>query len=482
MGILYGGDGVMLALRNRFLMPPLKLGYSDGGGAITPAHHVFYLERSRYLGAVTLEPMYLHKSLREIPTQIGIDDDLKIEGLKKLTEAIHGTGAKVIAHLNHPGRMANPRIPGNIHLSSTDRACENGGAIPRRMSPENMEKVAEIFVSGARRAQEAGIDILELQMGHGYLLAQFLSPAVNDRHDEWGGSFENRVRFPLGVLDAVRKVVDLPIIVRLSGDEMIAGGIQVKEMIALGNLCKDRQVAALHVSAGTVCTTPPWFFQHMFVPKGKTWELAAQIRKGTGLPVVAVGRIDTKEDVERLQEEFKADYLAVGRALVADPLWVGKILGEVEGAIRPCLACSEGCLGGVRAGTGLRCVVNPHVGYADSPLDTASVAKTFAVVGGGLAGMEAALTLHRRGHKVSVYEKDRLGGQFNLAWLPPKKESLKSLLEYYEGEILRAGIPVIPGAVPAIPPIEGLKSYYWAEFLEEENLPQKEKILIIGGG
>jgi NADPH-dependent 2,4-dienoyl-CoA reductase/sulfur reductase-like enzyme len=156
----------------------------------------------------------------------------------------------------------------------------------------------------------------------------------------------------------------------------------------------------------------------------------------------------------------------------------------------------------VRAGTGLGCVVNPLAGYNDIPLQHAEKSKNYAVIGGGLAGMEAALTLYQRGHKVDLYEKDRLGGQFNLAWLPPNKESLKEIVDYFEYEIREHNIPVIyreatadqllsqnydgiiiaTGALPAVPPIKGLQEYYWAEFLQEENLPQDKKIVVIGGG
>ncbi|MEJ2537730.1 MAG: oxidoreductase, partial [Calditrichia bacterium] len=170
----------LLNLRNPFIMAPIKLGYSDSIGLVNDRHTHFYQERSPFLGAITLEPMYLDPGLREIPTQIGIDNDDKISNLKKLNHEIHQSGAKVIAHLNHPGRMANPKIPGNYFLSSTNKPCENGGAVPQRMTREDMDKVLQLFKNAAIRAQEAGFDIIELQMGHGYLLSQFISIAVND--------------------------------------------------------------------------------------------------------------------------------------------------------------------------------------------------------------------------------------------------------------------------------------------------------------
>jgi 2,4-dienoyl-CoA reductase-like NADH-dependent reductase (Old Yellow Enzyme family)/thioredoxin reductase len=501
----------MLDLRNPFIFAPIKTGYSDDSGHVYQKHMRFYDLRSRHAGAVAVEPLYMDKGLREIPTQMGIDGADKIPGLSKLTGVIHRNGSRAIAHLNHPGRMVNPRLPGNYFVSATDKACENGGAEPRRMERSDMDTVIARFRDSAARAEEAGFDIIELQFGHGYLLAQFISPAVNDRTDEYGGSFENRIRFPMEVLDAVQQAVSLPVIVRLSGDEMTDEGIKVDQMVALSSRLKKRGVAAVHVSAGTVCSTPPWFFQHMFVPKGKTWDLAGRIKQETDIPVIFVGRINSREDIDTLVHEYQADYVAVGRGLVADHNLVGKYQGQVEGDIRPCLACTEGCLGGVKAGEGLRCVVNPLAGREDEeqfPEDPealnvpAEQRNRYAVVGGGLAGMEAAITLSQKGHQVELFERESLGGQFNLASLPPNKDSLREIVRYLTRELDEEGVTVhrreadadllanggydgvllATGSRPAVPPIEGLSTYYWTEFLHDQQLPEGKKILIIGGG
>jgi len=492
----------MMKLKNQFIFAPIKLGYSNGDGYVNERHIAFYTARSSYLGAVTIEPLYLDKGLREIPTQLGIDNDIKIEGLQKLVEAIHKSETKVIAHLNHPGRMANPKIPQNYFISSTDKPCENGGAKPIRMNRDDMDKVINLFVSAAKRAKKANFDIIELQFGHGYLLSQFISPSVNDRTDEYGGNFENRIKFPLEVLDAVKKSVDLPIIARISGDEMIPDGIKLTDMIVFSKLLKEKGVSAIHVSAGSVCSTPPWFFQHMFIPKGKTWEMAKEIKEKVNVPVVFVGRINTFEDIDKIKNEFSADYIAIGRGLVADKDFVGKYLGKVKGLAKPCLACAEGCLGGVRSGQGLKCLVNPVVGKEAELIEDLKLSKKYAVVGGGLAGLETAITLKMRGHIVDIYEKDKLGGQFNLASLPPNKSSLAKLVDYYKDEINILGISVMSkeisddelliknydgvilatGSIPAIPPIKGLKEYFWAEVLNEGYFITNKKVLVIGGG
>jgi len=486
-------------------MAPLKLGYANRDGMVNEKYLRFYEERSKNIGAVTLEPLYLDKGLREIPDQLGIDADDKIQGLTSLVNLIHNNGSKAIAHLNHPGRMANPKITGNYFWSSSTKACENGGAVPEAMTHEMMARVAKLFTNAAKRAVQCGFDIIELQFGHGYLLAQFLSPSVNQRNDGYNGTLENRMRFPLEILAAVKKSVNIPVIARISGDEMMPEGFHLEDMILFSKELEKHGVAAIHVSAGSACSTPPWFFQHMFVPKGKTWELAARIKAQVGLPIIFVGKINSVKDIDFIKDNYKAEYIAIGRALVADQGFVGKYLGKESGIIRPCLACAEGCLGGVKSGKGLGCVVNPLVNTNFPKIIKEQLTKRYAVVGAGLAGMQAAITLRDRGHDVDLYEKNALGGQFNLAYLPPNKKNMKEIIDYFVEEIkfhephqvnvirkeatpslLESGnynaIIMATGAVPAIPPIKGLKEYYWTEFLKDEQLPKDQKVLVIGGG
>jgi len=490
----------MLELRNPYVFAPIKTGYADGDGRVTKRHLAFYGRRARHVGAVTPEPFYLASGLRELPTQMGIDGEDKSRGLAELVDTIHGGGAAAIAHLNHPGRMANPKIPGNVLVSSTDRACERVGARPTRMGRTDMREVVDLFVAAARLAAGVGFDALELQLGHGYLLAQFLSPLVNDRQDPYGGGFAQRSRFPLEVVDAVRDAVDLPLLVRVSGAEMVEGGIGIEETVALANELKTRGIDAVHVSAGTICSTPPWFFQHMFVPAGKTWDMAERIHRETGARVVAVGRINDKKTARQLEKRFAGNLLAVGRALVADPDFVGKVQGLVDGPVRPCLACMEGCRGGVSSGRGLQCLVNPRAGREHLEIEPAASRRRVAVVGGGLAGMQAAVVLHDRGHEVDLFEENRLGGQFNLASLTPHKRSMGRLVPYFVDELAARGVRVIDrratsavvvgydaavvatGARPRVPPIPGLAAYRWADILADEELPRDRHVLIVGGG
>jgi 2,4-dienoyl-CoA reductase-like NADH-dependent reductase (Old Yellow Enzyme family)/thioredoxin reductase len=490
-------------LKNEFIMAPLKLGYChEKDGKVNERHLNFYQQRVEHLGAIISEPFYIHSGLRENPFQLGIDSDDKIEGIAKISELAHRHGTKFIAHINHPGRMANPNIPNNFYWSSSAVPCENGGVTPIAMDEEMMNIAIDTLVQAAIRAKKANADYIELQFGYGYLLSQFLSPQINLRADEYGGSFENRLKFPLRVLKSIQKNVDIPIIARVSATDFQPNGITIEESILLSQRLEKEGVVAIHVTAGSACSAPAWYYQHMFTQKGKNWEFANQIQNNVKIPVIFHGRINSNDDIKFLKEKYNAKYFSIGRALVADEQFVAKVLGKAEENIRPCLACSEGCLGGVRAGKGLGCVVNPKVNNVFPDIQKVAKPKNIAVVGGGLAGMEAAIQLANKGHNVTIYEKDKLGGQFLLAYLPSKKESLFDIVDFYKKEIERLKIPVVykeattkliekegfdevviaTGAKPVVPHIKGLIKYHWAEILEKPELIQNKRVLIIGGG
>lgn len=488
-------------LRNNFFMSPVKTGYGDAEGNISERHLAFWDKRSKHVAAVIFEPFFIDKKVRELPTQIGIDDDNKIDGHKKLVDVVHQNGAKAVAHINHPGRMANPKLPGNIYLSASEIECPNGGQKPKSLSIDEIKLVQQQYIDAAIRAEKAGYDFIELQFGLGYLIAQFISPNSNKRNDDYGGSFENRLRFGLEILRGIKSSVSLPIIVRLSGDEKYEGGLTINETVEIAKTLEQEKIAALHITSGDACMSPPWYYQHHFIPKGKTWELAKKIKENNSLPVITVGQVNEPEDIEEILSNNAADFIAVGRALIADPDFVGKYLKQVEGRIRPCSSCLTGCLGRIKIGKGLQCEINPLVGRELEEITPAEVQKNYAVVGGGLAGMQATLALKQRGHKVTLFEKDKLGGQFNFAPLPSQKHSLQKQIDYFVDEIKDNKIEVInkeataedliekydgviiaAGSKPFIPPIEGLKEYHWAEILYEFNLPKEKNVLVIGGG
>jgi len=488
-----------IELRNNFIMAPVKTGYNSGNGEITERHLAFWDARSKHVGAVIPEPFYLDKNVRELPTQIGIADDSQIEEHKELVEVIQKNGAKAIAHINHPGRMANPKIPDNIYLSASDVQCPNGGQKPKALTIEEIKKVQQLYIDGSIRAEKAGYDVLELQFGLGYLISQFISQNTNKRTDEYGGNLENRIKFGLEILRGIQAKVKLPIIVRISGDEMHPEGMDINDILEVVRILEKENIGALHVTAGNACLTPPWYYQHHFIPKGKNWEMAKRIKSAVNIPVITVGQVNEFDDIDKIFNEEYADYIALGRSIIADPDFVGKYLEHKNESYRPCSACLTGCLGRVKIGEGLQCEINPLVGRESEELTISENPKNFAVVGGGLAGMESALTLIERGHEVTLYEKSELGGQFNYAPKPSQKESLQKQIDFYKNELKHVklknkeattedlidkydGVVVATGSEPSLPPIPGLRDFYWAEILEEENMPKGKNVLIIGGG
>lgn len=485
--------------RNNFLMSAVKTGYGDTDGNITERHLAFWERRSKHVAAVVFEPFYIDKRVRELPTQIGIDSDEKINAHKKLVRAVHDNGAFTVAHINHPGRMANPKLPGNIYLSASGVQCPNSPQKPAAMTLEDIQTVRTQYTEAALRAEKAGYDFIELQFGLGYLIAQFLSPKTNLRDDIYGGNFENRLRFGSEILDDIQNKISLPVIIRISGDEKVKGGLTLEDSERIIKYLETRNIAAVHITAGNVCDSAPWYYQHHFIPKGENWETAKKIKKGTNIPVITVGQITDPEDVNKILSENAADLIAMGRTLIADPDFVGKYLNIVGGRIRPCSSCLTGCLGRIKIGKGLQCEINPEVGRETEKFVKSSESKNYAVVGGGLAGLQAAKTLKERGHKVTIFERHKLGGQFNLAPLPPLKNSLRKQIDYLIDEIkdveiiMREAFPqdvigkfdgviTATGSVPFIPPLKGLTKFSWAEILYEENMPSKKNAVIIGGG
>jgi 2,4-dienoyl-CoA reductase-like NADH-dependent reductase (Old Yellow Enzyme family)/thioredoxin reductase len=492
-------DIAHIKFRNSFLMSAVKTGYGDEGGNITGRHLAFWERRSRHVAAVILEPFFINKKVRELPNQIGIDNDFKIKGHKNLVDVIHRNGAKAIAHINHPGRMANPKMQGNVYISASEIECPNGGQKPKSVSIEEIKSVQRQYIEAALRAEKAGYDLIELQFGLGYLIAQFLSPVTNNRNDEYGGEFENRLRFGIEIIRGIKKEISLPLIVRISGDEKFSGGLTIDDSIQIVKQLEKEKADAVHVAAGNVCESPAWYYQHFFIPKVVTWQLAKKIKEQTLLPVIGVGQITEPADIAAFFNEEIADYIAIGRALIADPDFIGKYLQLVEGRIRPCSSCLTGCLRRIKMGKGLQCQINPEVGRESEPLVRADEKKNYTVVGGGMAGMEAAITLRQRGHKVTLFEKKELGGQFNLAPVSTQKKSLQKQIDYLKNELGSIqvikkevkpedilgrydGVILATGSKPLIPPVEGLTEYRCDEILTGKNIPQNKSVLIIGGG
>lgn len=500
-----------IELKNRLVMAPVKTGYATVEGQVTEELIGYYLNRAKGgVGLIVLESAYVDPSGKEIPRQLGIYDDSLVDGLKRLITPLQEAGSKVAVYINHAGRIANPMVTKLPLIAPSPIACPTIGVEPQGIPHEDIKKWQNTYVKAAIRAYEAGADALEIQFGHGYLVHQFLSPHTNKREDEYGGSFENRIRFGMEILDEIKKEIgaDFPIIVRISADEFVPGGWTLEDAIRLAKALEDKGVAAIDVSLGSSCESGAITLQTLGTQKGLAWEFASKIKEQVNIPVIAVGRINTPELAEEILVSGKADLVALGRPLVADPLFVEKATSGRSKEIRRCAACHQGCLDELRAGRRFGCNFNPSVGKEEEiEIQKApQPGKKVFIIGAGPAGLEAAYTAAVRGHKVTIYdENEELGGQLIAASMPPYKEELMGIVEYYKEVLPKLGVEIklnhrvtaeevakleadaiifATGGEPIVLLIPGLKEYGYMTAIEvlKDGKETGQTVAIIGGG
>jgi NADPH-dependent 2,4-dienoyl-CoA reductase/sulfur reductase-like enzyme len=363
----------------------------------------------------------------------------------------------------------------------------------------------QAFAASTTRARDAGFDAVEIQCGLGYLIAQFLSPRTNQRTDEYGGSEENRGRFAREVLEAVRDTLDgaVPIIVRISASEQVDGGLNLDDSRRLSLRMVDWGISAVHVVTGSACDTPPWYYQHMSLPEGVNERFATDIKSTTGVTTIVAGRLGDPTHIDEIIGTGQVDMVALGRPLIADPDLPRKMADGRTDEIVLCGSCLQGCLASVKAGLGLACIINPEVGNETEIEKPSERERHVVVVGGGPAGLTAAIVARRRGHRVTLLERNGLGGQFTLAPLAPGKaamaRTLNSLLRsaYLSGANIRTGINattemveilepdvvlLATGAEPVTLPIEGLDGALTAKDVLNQTCDTGNRVLIVGGG
>lgn len=496
-----------MALKNRFFMAPVKTAMALPGGVVTPDSLSFYQRIARGgVAAIILEPMSVSADGREHPKQLCVHKDEHVDEIKKLVQVIHANGALVGVHLNHAGRAANPKVIGGSPVAPSPMLCPTTGAQASELDAGRIASIIRDFGAAAGRAVEAGADFIEVQFGHGYLVSQFYSPRTNKRRDDWGGTPEKRLRFARAVLESVKKsAAGRPVIVRISGKEFVEDGLAPENMVDLLQLIRELEAAAIHVGYGNACDNPPWYYNHMAMPEEKQLAVLGGIRDRTPLPIIAVGRMGYVPKMKQVLDENLADYIALGRPLLADPDLPQKLALGREDEIVLCGGCLEGCLRAVKRGEKIRCIVNPEIALPE--ITSAKVAKKVMIVGAGPAGIAAAVHLARKGHRVSLYEKeDDVGGQFNFAPAAPIKKQMQRMLESVKKQLntvdidLHTGIAVTAelvrrenpdvlvvatGSRQKLPPIENLQARYYLTSLDfyAQTRPVKgHRVLVVGLG
>lgn len=438
-----------LELKNRIVMAPMATHFATKDGYVTERLKNYYVERARGgVGMIVTESSYVHPEGKGGPNRLSICDDETIPGLKELTSAIHAHEVKVAVQLHHGGRQISPKAIGQYPVSASSIPCIGWGvrAMPRTLTVREIKDLVEAYSEAARRAKDAGYDAVQILAAHGYLLWSFLSPLGNKRTDKYGGDLENRTRFLLEIIKRSReKVGDIPIMVRINGDDYLDGGITLKDSIAMAKRLEEAGVDAINVSAGTreshEYQVPP-----RALPEGCNAHLSAAIKKAVNIPVSIAGRIRSPEAAEKIIREGKADLIDLGRPLLCDPEWTKKAAEGRWDDIRKCISCIR-CDERLFADLDVACTINAAAGREkEYRIKPAEKPKKVLIVGGGPAGLEASRVAALRGHKVILYERSTaLGGQLRLAAVPPYKEEFRELIDYFENQIKKLGVNVVLG-------------------------------------
>lgn len=452
-----------LALRNRLVMAPMESNLAGPDGSVSDRMREYYRVRAAGgVGMVIVEYTCVDRPLGlGGEPQLALDSDDLIESHRALAEAIRAEGARACVQLFHAGRQTHPKfIAGQQPIAASPIPCPMYRKMPREMTRDDIDRVVLKFRDAARRARMAGYDAVEIHGAHGYLPANFLSAASNRRADEFGGTLENRQRFPAMIVRAVREGAgDIPVIFRLSADEFVAGGTTIDEAKDTARRLVAEGADVLHVSTG--CheridrnVDPVW------MPQGWRIPLAREIRSVVDAPVITVGVIRDPDVAEQAIEDGSADFVALGRALLADPEWPNKAREGRVRDIRPCTSCNW-CV--AQIGTGhnpVGCAENPLAGREiDARPVRVAGAKRAAVVGAGPAGIAAALTLKAAGYEVTLLEREAAVAPGLVAsGAAPKKDKFFWYRDYLirkldEADIdLRLGTDATADLVEAIEP------------------------------
>ncbi len=420
-------------IKNRIVMPPMTTRTSDAEGFVTDDSVAYYMARVRGgTGLITVEMASPEKAGRHRRHEVGIYDDRFIPGLRRLTDEIRGGGAKASIQLGHGGGHTRIDICGETPIAPSAIAhpvyeTTFETIIPQEMTKERIAQTTAAYVAAAQRAREAGFDCVEVHAAHGYLISQFHAPFENRRTDEYGGSLENRARFGLDVLRAVKAAVpELGVIYRLSVEDFFPGGLPYSEGRQIAIWAAAAGADALHVTAGHYRSLPSAqvVLPPMNLPDATFLDFAADVKKHVGVPVIAVGRLGDPATAEAAVATGKTDFVALGRTLVADPQWVDKVSrGE---PVRRCLACNT-CINEMRGGARIGCVVNGAAGretlFADAQPPRG---ERIAVIGAGPAGLTYA-ALVAEGNAVTMFEKRAAtGGSFRYAGKAPLYQEVEA--------------------------------------------------------
>ncbi len=497
-----------LTLRNRIVMTAMHLNYSPEG-KITDQLRAFYEERARGGVGLIIVGGCIIDDWSGPGWMVDIRSDDTVAMHAALTQAVKKHGARIGCQLYQAGRYAHTfSIGGKQALAPSAVYARFTRETPKEMTLDEIKMVIDNFAQAARRAKEAGYDLVEILGSAGYLISQFLSPVTNLRTDDYGGSFPNRMRFGIEVLEAVRAAVgpDFPIMYRVAGSDFVEHSNTNEQTAAFAAELEKHGVDAINVTGGWHESRVPQLT--MAVPRGGLAYLAAGVKAKVRVPVIACNRINDVFVADEILRDGMADLVGMARALIADPFMPEKAAQGHYDEITHCIGCNQGCFDHVFYLQPVGCTVNPRAGRElELPMTMAQVTRNIAVVGGGAAGMKAAAVAAGRGHHVTLFEKKPwLGGQLNLAAVPPGREEFETAAEDLECQLDWAGVDirvetevsaqmlaeegfdavvVATGGRPVIPPIPGIDGPNvvgaWDVLAGDADVTGTD-IVIIGGG
>ncbi|RXI40126.1 NADH:flavin oxidoreductase [Clostridium tetani] len=481
-------------------------------GTASEQYTAYHEERAKGgWGLIITEDYAVNENAMNQHCIAGLWNDSQIDSHRKFVETIHKYDSKVFCQMYHPGRQTTHFANGGVQpIAPSAIPCPLQRELPRELTIPEIEQLVDDFGNCALRAKKAGFDGIEIHAGHGYLIAEFLSPYANKRTDKYGGCFENRIRFLKEIYEAIRNAVgdDFPVIVRFSAIEELPGGRDMSESRALAMLLEEWGVDALDVSCSVYTSHANFIVSSMYSEHAWQVNYAEEIKKLVNIPVFTVNRINEPRVAESILAAGKADIIGMGRASLADPDLPNKAKAGQVDSIRQCIGCLQGCiLGGEPGDKCIHCLVNPTLGFElEVDLSKAPEQKSVLIIGGGPGGMEAARVAAIKGHKVSLYEKNSfLGGQFKSAAYPPSKGDLATYTAWLIKELDELNVEIhlnteitkqkvvelnpdvviaATGGLPLIPAIKGIdKSHvHTAEDVLLGNVETGDKIVVAGGG
>ena len=504
-----------MELRNRVVMPPMGTNMATPEGQVTETIRRYYEERAKGgVGLIIVETTCIDAPVgKTTERQMAIDDDRYIPGLSRLVETIHQHGARALLQLQHGGRGTKASITGVQPVAPSAVPMPYGtlvgyeGERPRELSVNEIRELVDRFAQGAVRARKAGFDGVEIHATGYYLVAQFLSSTANVRQDEYGGNLTNRARFLVEIIRAIRETVGkgFPLLCKLSAFELGPGaGLTFDEGQEIARMAEGAGADALEIAGmlwGIIPRLPPTTAE----PAGGLLPFVEAIKNKVSIPIIAGSRI-TPEIGEKALEEGKADLIAIGKGLIADPYLPVKAAAGRTADIRPCIGCLRCIDNQTVKGFSIMCSVNPATGKeAELEIKPPARHKKVLVVGAGPAGMEAARVAALRGHKVTLFDKQvKAGGQLLEAVVPPHKDHLPPFIEYLETQLTKNRVEVklgfrmtaedvwqarpdavilATGIVPATPDIPGIDGVH--VLMARDVLNGKavgDTVVVIGGG